>query len=288
MAWCCPRPTTSGRSTLEGGYGSTDTWDRTFRETENDDPEHGYVKADVRARGLDGRAGKPREGDRADSAAWTSSTASMPRSSTRRSRQPAGRPFRRRLPERDGCCNLRFDQVEAGPGPLRRVRRDVPERQGEPDLLVHPGQGRVHESRLRADQRDNEAISAEADYTPREAPEPLRVLHAARTSRPCSAAGRAAGPFPSTPWTTGPRRSATRAIPSGRRHLGVVKEKMDLTLSGNYQKVDGNNDIKPPWAGPRDRRVSTSGVSRTSPTSTTRSSTRCRPSWPISSPRGSG
>ena len=43
--------------------------------------------------------------------------------------------------------------------------------------------------------------------------------------------------------------------------LGLVKEKVDLTLNGHYQKVDGNNDFEAPVGGiPSNNRRLTGGI----------------------------
>ena len=185
-------------------------------------------------------------------------------------------------------CNLRFDQskkrldrygafVELSPG-------------GKASLTFSyiKGKDRYTESLFGLIRADNEAISAEVDYTPHE-----RVnLFAFYTRENISTfqRGRQSGATvsvnPLDDWTS-EIEDKVDSLGAGAT-FGLVKETVELTLNGNYQRVDGNNDFaapsgaRPSWpGGPR-------AGSPTSRSSTTRSSTRCRRSWPTTSRRRSG
>src|SRR5262249_43589703 len=108
---------------------------------------------------------------------------------------------------------------------------------------------------------NNEAISAEVDYTPREGlnlfgfytRENISTFQRGRQS------GSTVSLNPLDDWTSAVGRHADSVRPGAT--LGLRHGEEDLTLGANYQKVDGNNDFDAPVGGvPYNNRVSTGGI----------------------------
>ncbi len=248
-----------GKATLEGGY-RYDKWDRTFRETESTSQNTGFLKADLRA------------------ADWVLVRASFEKGtrdfsgldiehSEHASFLDAGDPVNLLAVHSDTVCpsgtvcNLRFDQSKRDQDRYGAFVEMSPGGKASVTFSYIRGKDRYTESLFGLISADNEAISAEADYTPREGlnlfafytRENISTFQRGRQS------GATVSVNPLDDWTSEIRDKAD-SFGAGAT-WGVVKEKVDLTLSGNYQNVDGNNDFESPVGGaPQNARRLTGGV----------------------------
>ena len=248
-----------GPVNLEGGY-RHDKWDRTFRETESTSQNVGYVKADLRPadwvvmRGSFEKGSRDFSGleiERSEHASYLDAGAPVNLLAVHSETVcPAGT-----------ICNLRYDQSKKD---LDRYGAFVELSPGGNASLTFSyvkGKDRYTESLFGLISADTEAISAEADYMPRE-----RVNLFAFYTRENIATfqrGRQSGATvslnPLDNWTSDIKDKADSYGVGGT--FGLVKEKVDLTLNGQYQKVDGNNDFEAPVGGvPSNNRRLTGGI----------------------------
>ena len=244
-----------GSVSLEGGY-RYDKWDRTFRETESTSQNVGYLKADYRA------------------ADWVLVRGTFEKGS----RKFSGLRSEQRMPDPESRppANLLATLGDGGRGDHLQPRYD----QANKDLdrygafvELSPGgkasltfgylktKDRYPDSQFGLIRSDNEAISAEVDYTPREginlfgfySRENISTLQRGRQS------GSSVSVNPLDDWTSDIKDKAD-SFGLGAA-FGLVKEKVDLTLNATYQMVDGNNDFEsPPGGAPASARKSTGGI----------------------------
>ena len=248
-----------GTVTLEGGY-RYDKWDRTFRETESTGQNVGYLKADLRPADWVVVRGSLEKGSR------DFSGLEIEKSEDASFLEPGAPANLLAVHPETVCpgttvCNLRFDQskkhldrygafVELSPG-------------GKASLTFSyiKGKDRYTESLFGLIRADNEAMSAEVDYSPHE-----RVnLFAFYTRENISTfqRGRQSGATvsvnPLDDWTS-EIEDKVDSLGAGAT-FGLVKETVELTLNGNYQRVDGNNDFASPVGGaPELGRRATGGI----------------------------
>ena len=248
-----------GAVSLEGGY-RYDKWDRTFRETESTNQNVGYVKADLRAADWVVLRGSFEKGKR------DFSGLEIERSEDASFLEPGAPANLLALSPAAVCsggtiCNLRFDQSKKD---LDRYSASVelsPGGKGSLTFSYIKGKDRYTESLFGLIRADNEAISVEADYTPRE-----RVNLFAFYTRENIATfqrGRQSGATvsvnPLDNWTA-EIQDKVDSLGAGAT-FGLVKEKVDLMLNGSYQRVDGNNDFESPVGGaPELARRATGGI----------------------------
>jgi MtrB/PioB family decaheme-associated outer membrane protein len=226
-----------GPVTLEGGY-KYDRWQREFRETGETTQNTFYGSANVRP------------------ASWAVLRATYERGSRSYDEYDTGRSEHASYLEAEDLANLaalrRFDQAE------RDTDRLISSLQLSPGGNVTLGLGYVwgredystaSHGLLKADSR---AFSADVDYTPT-----ARVnLFAFYTREDLSnlQRGRQSGATPSVnpldDWTSDVSDQADSF--GGGLNLGLVPDKLDLKLLGNYQKVDGNNALSAPTGGAPD------------------------------------
>lgn len=256
-----------GKLNLEGGY-KLDRVDRTFRETEKTTQNLGYAKLDLRAadwlvlrataekgsRGFDGL-----EFERSEDASYLNPGApanllAVPSETLQKDGTP--------LCPAGTVCNLRYDQAE----------KDI-DRYGAL-VELSPGSGKVtmtfsylkakddyKNSLFGLTKADSESITGQVDFTPTD-----RVnLYGFYTRENLTSFlhGRQSGATVSTSslddWTSDMKDKVDSL--GGGATFGVVKDKADLKLYGNYQKVDGNNDIaSPAGGGPQLARATIGGV----------------------------
>jgi len=248
-----------GSVSLEGGY-RYDKWDRTFRETESTSQNLGYLKADLRAADWVVVRGSFEKGTRDFSGLEIER-------SEHASFLDAGVPVNLLAVHSETVCpsgtvcNLRFDQSKKD---LDRYGAFVELSPGGKASLTFSyirGKDRYTESLFGLIRADNEAISAEADYTPREGVNVFAFY--TRENIATFQRGRQSGATvsvnPLDDWTSD-IEDRVDSFGAGAT-WGVVKEKLDLTLYGNYQKVDGNNDFESPVGGaPQLARRTTGGI----------------------------
>jgi hypothetical protein len=248
-----------GALSLEGGY-RYDKWDRTFRETESTSQNVGFVKADLRPsdwllvrgsfeKGTRGFSGLEIERSEDASFLEPGAPANLLAASPG-SLCPGGT-----------ICNLRFDQSKKDTDHYGAFVELSPGGKASLTLSYRKDKDRYTESLFGLIRADNEAISAEADYTPRE-----RVnLFAFYTHENIATfqRGRQSGATVSLSalddWTSEIKDKVDSL--GGGATFGLVKEKVELTLNGNYQSVDGNNDFSSPVGGaPELARRATGGI----------------------------
>ena len=248
-----------GRVTLEGGY-RYDKWDRTFRETESTSQNVGYVKADVRAKDWVVLRGSFEKGKR------DFNGLEIERSEDASFLEPGAPANLLAAPSATLCaggtiCNLRFDQSKKDLDRYGAFVELSPGGKGSLTLAYIKGKDRYTESLFGLIRADNEAISVEADYTPRE-----RVNLFAFYTRENIATfqrGRQSGALvsvnPIDDWTS-EIKDKVDSLGAGAT-FGLVREKVDLMLNGSYQRVDGNNDFASPVGGaPEVGRRATGGI----------------------------
>jgi MtrB/PioB family decaheme-associated outer membrane protein len=248
-----------GKLNLEAGY-RYDKWDRTFRETESTTQNLGFFKADVRpndwlvVRGSIEKGGRGFRGleiERSEDASFL---------------EPGAPANLFAAPSATLCpggsiCNLRFDQSKRDTDRYGAFVELSPGGKIGATLSYIKGKDRYTESLFGLLRADNEALSAEVDYTPRD-----RInLFGFYTRENISTfqRGRQSGATVSLSalddWTS----EITDKVDSfgGGTTLGLLKEKVDLVLSGSYQRVDGNNDFSSPVGGaPELARRTTGGI----------------------------
>jgi MtrB/PioB family decaheme-associated outer membrane protein len=230
-----------GRVTLEGGY-RADRWDRTFRETERTSENVGYLKADVRALDWLVFRGSVESGTRGFHGL------DIEKSEDASFLAPGAPSNLFAVPSSTVCagstvCNLRFDQS----------KKDI-RRYGAFATLSPGGKASLTLSYLKAKDRYTESLfgllradtgtfSAEADYAPTE--RVVLFAFGAREDITTFQRGRQSAATVSTSaledWTSeiGDKVDSF----GGGATLSLLKEKLELTLNGSYQRVDGNNDI---------------------------------------------
>jgi MtrB/PioB family decaheme-associated outer membrane protein len=256
-----------GPATVEGGY-RMDGWDRTFRETEKTTQNVGFVKVDVRAAGwlvLHATAEKgSRSFDHLDIEQSEHASFLEPGS-------PANLlAVHPDTPQTDGTplcpagtvCNLRYDQAD------RDLDRYGAHAELTPDggtttltLSYIKGKDDYKENLFGLINADNEAMTAEVDFTPTDRVNVYGFY--SRENISTFQRGRQSGATVSNnrldDWTSAVEDTVDSI--GGGATLGVVKDKADLKLYGNYQKVDGNNDItSPPGGAPQNARRTVGGV----------------------------
>jgi MtrB/PioB family decaheme-associated outer membrane protein len=217
-----------GPLSLESGY-KLDRWDRTFRETTRTTQNIGFVSAHIRAadwavlratveRGS--RSYDDYELDRSEDASFISPG------------PPVNQEGLRRPDQADKDITRVVSQVQLSPG-------------GNTTFAFSYIRGKDDYKNLELGLLDskNEAFTAEADYTMSERFSLFGFI--TRENISTFQLGRQSGATPST----NPLDNWTAAIDDKVNSLGaganfgLLKDKLDLRLSGNYQKVDGNNDI---------------------------------------------
>jgi hypothetical protein len=259
-----------GQLNLEGGY-KFDRWDRTFRETHETTQNVVFASARVRAAdwavfratyelGSRDYSGLHLEASEEASFLEPGAPANL-LAVPPPDENPAYAALYAGICGSRPVCNLRYDQAK------KDVRRLVSQVQLSPGgnttfaLSYVRGKDDYKEVSFGLIDSTNEAFTAEADYTPSE-----RVgLFAYYTREDISTfqVGRQSGATPST----NPLDDWTSAIDDkvdsfgGGANFGLVPDKLDLKLSGNYQKVDGNNDLFAPDGGaPANARRTTGGI----------------------------
>jgi MtrB/PioB family decaheme-associated outer membrane protein len=226
-----------GKATLEGGY-RFEAMDRTFRETE--ETRQHTVSGSLQVRPLD----------------WAVLRGTVERASRDFDVYHAEEAEHASFLDPGPAVNLpllrRYDQA------AKDTTRVVSQLQ-----LTPWGSGTLALSYMRAKddyedlshgllEADNEALSAEADYTPSErlsvfafyTREDIRSLQRGRQS------GATPSTSPLDDWTADVRDKVDTF--GGGGTVAVVKERLDLALSGTYQRVDGNNDLESPPGGTPD------------------------------------
>jgi MtrB/PioB family decaheme-associated outer membrane protein len=248
-----------GPLSLEGGY-RYDKWDRTFRETESTSQNVGYVKADLRPSAWLVVRGSVEKGTRGFSGL------EIERSEDASFISPGAPVSMLTVPSATVCpggaiCNLRFDQSKKDTDRYGAFVELSPGGKASVTLSYLKGKDRYTESLFGLIRADNESISAEADYTPREGVN----LFAFYTHENIATfqRGRQSGATVSLSalddWTS-EIKDKVHSLGGGAT-FGLVKEKVELTLNGNYQSVDGNNDFSSPVGGaPELARRATGGI----------------------------
>jgi MtrB/PioB family decaheme-associated outer membrane protein len=241
--------------TVEGGY-RLDIVDRTFRETEKTTQNTGFAKLDVRAaqwlvfhgtfekgsRNFDGlEIGNSEDASQLQPGA-PGNLLAVPSNTL----QSNGSP----LCTAGTVCNLRYDQAPKDLDRYAAIAELTPD-SGKTTLMLSyiKGKDDYKDSTFGLINGDNQSFTAEVDYNATE-----RVNLSAFYSREKISSfqrGRQSGASVSTSslddWTS----SIEDKVDSfgGGVTFGVVKDKADLKLYGNYQKVDGNNAIASPVGG---------------------------------------
>jgi len=248
-----------GAVSLEGGY-RYDKWERTFRETESTSQNVGFLKADVRASDWVVVRGSFEKGSR------DFSGLEIDKSEDASFLMPGPPSNLLAVPSATVCpggtvCNLRFDQSKKD---LDRYGAFVELSPGGKASLTFSyikGKDRYTESLFGLIRADNEAIMAEADYTPHErvnvfafyTRENISTFQRGRQS------GATVSVNPLDDWTSEIKDKVDSI--GGGATFGLVKEKVELTLNGNYQRVDGNNHFTSPVGGaPEVARRATGGI----------------------------
>jgi hypothetical protein len=236
-----------GTVSLEGGY-RYDKWDRTFRETESTGQNVGYVKVDVRPSDWVVVRGSFEKGTRGFSGL------EIEKSEDASFRDPGAPANLLATPSATVCpggtiCNLRFDQSKKD---LDRYGAFVELSPGGKASLTFSyikGKDRYTESLFGLIRADNEAISAEADYTPHErvnlfafyTRENIATFQRGRQSAATVSVN------PLDDWTSEIKDKVDSI--GGGATFGFVKEKLELTLNGSYERVDGSNHFTSPVGG---------------------------------------
>jgi MtrB/PioB family decaheme-associated outer membrane protein len=239
-----------GPLTLEGGY-KYDKWDRTFRETESTSQNVGFVKADLRLAGWIVVRGSVEKGSRGFSGL------EIGRSEDASFVAPGPPVSILSVPSETVCpagtvCNLRFDQSKKD---LDRYGAFVELSPGGKASLTFSyikGKDRYTESLFGLLRADNEAISAEADYTPREGVN-LFAFYTRENAATFQRGRQSAATVSLSPlddWTS--EIVDTVDTFGAGTTIGLLKDKAELTLSGNSQAVNGNNHFTSPVGGAPD------------------------------------
>ena len=254
-----------GAVTVEGGY-KLDHWDRTFRETETTHQNLGYLKADLRAsdwlllRGTAEKGTRDFRGleiERSEDASFL-----KPGAPANLLAVPAESPIFKSF----GCsaqapCNLRFDQSKKAVDRYGAYASLSPGGKATLTLSYLKGKDDFEETRYGLVLAENEAITAEIDYSPVDRANVFGFY--TRENVSTFQRGRQSGATVSTnpkdDWTAD-IEDRVDSFGLGTT-LGLVLEKVDLKLWGNYQKVDGNNDItSAPGGAPALARIAVGGV----------------------------
>jgi MtrB/PioB family decaheme-associated outer membrane protein len=248
-----------GKVSVEGGY-RYDKWDRTFRETESTNQNVGFVKADLRPSDWLVVRGSFEKGTRGFSGL------DIEKSEDASFIDPGPPANLLATPSETLCpggtiCNLRFDQskkdldrygafVELSPGGKASVT-----------LSYIKGKDRYTESLFGLIRADNESISAEADYTPHERVN-LFAFYTRENIATFQRGRQSAATVSLSPlddWTSEIKDKVDSL--GGGGTFGLLKEKVELTLSGTYQRVDGSNDFNSSVGGaPELARRATGGI----------------------------
>jgi MtrB/PioB family decaheme-associated outer membrane protein len=249
-----------GSLTLEGGY-RYDKLDRTFRETESNSQNVGYLKADYRAADWALVRGTFEKGSRSFSGL------EIERSEDATFVNPAAPTNLLAVPSATVCvgggvCNLRYDQANKDVDRYGAYVDLSPGGKANLTFSYLKGKDRYPDTTFGLIRSDNEAISAEVDYTPRErvnlfgfyTRENIATFQRGRQS------GATVSVNPLDDWTS-EIDDKVDSFGAGAT-LGLTKEKkIELTLGVNYQKVDGNNDFESPVGGaPEVGRRTTGGI----------------------------
>ena len=237
-----------GILTLEGGYKHM-KYDRTFRETESTS-ENGFVfNADLKPvdwvlvrgvyehgkRGFEGLEIERSEDSSLLSAGAPANVLAVPSDT----RQTNGAP----LCAAGTVCNLRFDQsnrkfdrfggqVQLSPGGKATIGLAYSNTKYDYDQTTYG-----------LNQTQYDTFSADVDYAPRDTWS-VYAFYAYEKNRDDLRGRQSGGTVSNNPaddWTSNVK-DKTNSVGVGA-HVTVVPEKWFLDLSGQYQKVDGNNDI---------------------------------------------
>jgi MtrB/PioB family decaheme-associated outer membrane protein len=248
-----------GSVSLEGGY-RYDKWDRTFRETESTGQNVGYVKADLRASDWVVVRGSFEKGSR------DFSGLEIEKSEDASQLKPGAPANLLAVPSAAVCpggtvCNLRFDQSKKDIDRYGALVELSPGGKASLTFSYIKGKDRYTESQFGLIRADNESITAEADYTPQDrvnlfafyTRENIATFQRGRQSAATVSVN------PLDDWTSEIKDKVDSLGAGGT--FGLVKEKLDLTLNGTYQRVDGNNDFTSPVGGaPEVGRRATGGI----------------------------
>jgi MtrB/PioB family decaheme-associated outer membrane protein len=248
-----------GAVNLEAGY-RYDTWDRTFRETESTSQNVGYLKADLRAADWVVVRGSFEKGTRDFGGLEIER-------SEHSSFLDAGAPANLLAVHSEtvcpsgAVCNLRFDQSKKDIDRYGGLVELSPGGKASLTFSYLKGKDRYTESVFGLIRADNEAISADVDYTPSDrvnlfgfySRENISTFQRGRQS------GATVSVNPLDDWTS-EIKDKVDSFGAGAT-WALVKEKVDLTLHGSYQKVNGNNDFSAPVGGaPEVARRATGGI----------------------------
>jgi hypothetical protein len=146
-------------------------------------------------------------------------------------------------------CNVRYDQAQKDLWRVTSMLQLTPGGNTSLSFSYTFGQDDYTESRYGLVESKNWAFNAEADYTPSErlslfafyGREDIRSFQRGRQS------GGTVSFNPLDDWTSD-MKDIVDTIGGGLT-VALVKDKADLSLSGSYQKIDGNNDITAPVGG---------------------------------------
>jgi len=255
-----------GRVSLEGGY-KLERWDRTFRETETTTQNLGYGKVDLRTwdwlvlhgsyeKGSRGFSGF--EIGRSEDASYLSpgppvNFLAIPATTPQIGGNPLCAP--------GTICNLRYDQANKDVERYSGLLELSPGGKATFTASYLRGKDRYTQTTFGLVSADNEAFSAEVNYTPVERFNIYGFY--SRENISTFQRGRQSGADISTSslddWTSD-IKDKVDSFGAGAT-LGLVKDKADLRLFANYQRVDGNNDIfSPPGGAPALARAAVGGV----------------------------
>ncbi len=241
-----------GKVTVEGGY-KLDTVDRTYRETEKTTQNLGYARVDVRGSDWLVLHGTLEKGSRGYSnleiAASEDASQLVPGAPGNLLAVDPGTLQTDKTPlcPAGTVCNLRYDQAD----------KDVSRYGAFAELSPWSGKTTFTFSYIKGKddyknslygltKSDNEAFTAEVDFTPTERVNVYGFY--TRENITTSQAGRQSGATVSNnrldDWTSNIKDNVD-SFGAGAT-IGIVKDKADLKLFADYQKVDGNNDISAP------------------------------------------
>jgi MtrB/PioB family decaheme-associated outer membrane protein len=249
-----------GKVSLEGGYKLNRT-SRTFRETESTTENVGFLKVDVHPWDWMVLRGSAEKGSRGynglDIELSEEASLLQPGLPDNLLAVPAvsANPAVQQMYNSLGCsagapCNLRFDQA---PNDVGRYGAYL-------ELSPHSGKATLTVAYLKANddypqsvygltKSDNESLTVEADVAPFEGCD-LNAFYTREnidTAQRGRQSGATVSASPLDDWTS----DVTSKVDSfgGGATIVLQKEKLDLKLFGDYQKVDGNNDIASPAGG---------------------------------------